>query len=94
MFKVVKFKLLEEKINGAIQDTCVATISGVPYTDLNNAHKIIAGLDIINTLTKYYNMSAPIFIDNAESIITKYDIDTQLIRLIVSNEKELKVEVI
>ena len=94
MFKIVKFKLLEEKINGAIQDTCVATINGVPYTDLNNAHKIIAGLDIINTLTKYYNMSAPIFIDNAESIITKYDIDTQLIRLIVSNEKELKVEVI
>lgn len=94
MFSIVKFKLLEEKINGAIQDTCVATINGVPYADLNNAHKIIAGLDIINTLTKYYNMSAPIFIDNAESIITKYDIDTQLIRLIVSNEKELKVEVL
>lgn len=94
MFKIVKFKLLEEKINGAIQDTCVATINGIPYTDLNNAHKIIAGLDIINTFTKYYNISAPIFIDNAESIITKYDIDTQLIRLIVSNEKELKVEVL
>lgn len=94
MFSIVKFKLLEEKINSAIQDTCVATINGVPYADLNNAHKIIAGLDIINTFTKYYNISAPIFIDNAESIITKYDIDTQLIRLIVSNEKELKVEVL
>lgn len=91
MFKVVKFKLLEEKINGAIQDTCVATINGVPYADLNNAHKIIAGLDIINTLTQYYNISAPIFIDNAESIVAKYDIDTQLIRLIVSNDKELKI---
>lgn len=93
MFSIVKFKLLEEKINGAIQDTCVATVNGVPFADLNNAHKIIAGLDIINTLTKYYKVSAPIFIDNAESIVTRYDIDTQVIRLVVSNNSSLRVEV-
>ena len=40
----------------------------VPYPDLNTAGKINAGLDIINALTREYEITAPIFIDNAESV--------------------------
>lgn len=92
-FNLVKFKLLTENVNGAIEETCIATIDGVPFDDLNNAKKITAGLDIINTLIKFKEKSAPIFIDNRESINALYNIDTQIISLIVTNDPELRIEV-
>ena len=92
-FNLVKFKLLTENMNGAIEETCIATIDGVPFDDLNNAKKITAGLDIINTLIKFEGKSAPIFIDNRESINELYNIDTQIISLIVTNDPVLKIEV-
>lgn len=61
--------------------------------DLNNAMKINAGLDIINTLTDYYNFKAPIFIDNRESVNEIVDVESQVINLIVSKHKNLRVEV-
>lgn len=92
-FNLVKFKLLTENMNGAIEETCIATIDGVPFDDLNNAKKITAGLDIINTLIKFEGKSAPIFIDNRESINELYNIDTQIISLIVTNDTTLRIEV-
>ena len=92
-FNLVKFKLLTENMNGAIEETCIATIDGVPFDDLNNAKKITAGLDIINTLIKFEGKSAPIFIDNRESINELYNIDTQIISLIVTNDTALRIEV-
>ena len=38
-----------------------------PYESANTASKINAGLAIINTLSFFNNINAPIFIDNAES---------------------------
>ncbi len=93
-FSLVKFKLLTENMNGAIEETCIATVDGVPFDDLNNAKKITAGLDIINTLIKFKGKSAPIFIDNRESINELYNIDTQIISLIVTNDPALRIEVI
>lgn len=92
-FSLVKFKLLTENVNGAIEETCIATVDGVPFDDLNNAKKITAGLDIINTLIKFKGKSAPIFIDNRESINELYNIDTQIISLIVTNDPALRIEV-
>lgn len=91
-FKLVSFKLFNQLVNGGIEETFVTTVNGVPFEDLNNAMKINAGLDIINTLTKYYNFSAPIFIDNRESVNEIVDIDSQIINLIVSKDKKLKIE--
>lgn len=91
-FEHVEFKLFDVQINGGINETCEATINGVPYSDANNAAKINAGLDIINTLSKVYQTTAPIFVDNAESVNTLIDTDSQLIRLIVSKDKELTVK--
>ncbi len=92
-FALVKFKLIQEQINGGMKEDCVATLNGVPFNDLNNAGRITAGLDIINTISRFYNMKAPIFIDNRESINEIYNIDTQIISLIVTTDKELRIEV-
>lgn len=94
-FKYSRFKLFEEQVNGGLTEVCETTFEGVPYSGgLNNAAKINVGLDIINTLSDHYGVQAPIFIDNAESVTSLIDIDSQVIRLVVSeNDKDLRVEV-
>ena len=92
-FEIVKFRLFDTQINGGLVECCDTLVNGVPYADVNNAHKILAGLDIINTLIKFYNTSAPIFIDNRESINKIYKIDTQIISLIVTTDSKLRIEV-
>lgn len=91
-FKFVKFKLFEENINGGLEEVCEPTVDGNNYsTGLNNAARINAGLDIINTLMDYYQTKVPVFIDNAEGVNELIGIDTQLITLSVSNHKNLNV---
>lgn len=90
-FNLVKFKLFETQINGGILETCEATYKGVPYSDLNNAAKINAGLDVINTLSDKFDIKVPIFIDNAESVNELIETDTQIVRLVVSTDEELKI---
>lgn len=86
-FKAVKWKLFDLQVNGGINDCCEATVDGVDYsTNLNSAAKINAGLDIINAVSGVINVSVPIWIDNAESIVDIISTDSQTIRLIVSEE--------
>lgn len=92
MFELVKFKLFETQINGGINEVCEATVDNVPFNDLNNAMKINAGIDIINTLSEHYRIKAPIFIDNAESVNQLEPTESQIIRLVVSNDKELVIK--
>ena len=91
-FKFVNFRMFETQINGGESECCDALIDGVPFSDANTASKINAGLDIINTLCEFYQVTAPIFIDNRESIINVIDIESQLINLIVS-ERDSKLRV-
>lgn len=93
-FEFVRFRLFDTQINGGLVECCDTLVNGVPYSDVNNAHKILAGLDIINTLIKFYNTKAPIFIDNRESINEIYNIDTQIISLIVTTDSTLRIEVV
>lgn len=65
----------------------------MPFNDANNAAKINAGIDIINTLTEFYDISVPIFIDNRESVNNLIETNSQVINLVVSKDKNLKVEV-
>jgi len=91
-FKFVNFRMFETQINGGESECCDALIDGVPFSDANTASRINAGLDIINTLCEFYQVTAPIFIDNRESIIKVIDIESQLINLIVSeNDSKLRV---
>nr|DAD71320.1 MAG TPA: chromosome partition protein [Siphoviridae sp. ctbQZ1] len=93
-FKTVNFKLWEMQLNGGMKDCCECIVNGVGYSDLNNGHRIVAGLDIIRSLSELYGVSVPIFVDNAESLneFNVPDMDAQLILLSVSEDKQLKVE--
>lgn len=90
-FEVLRFKLFDQQINGGISDTCEALINGTPYSDANRAARINAGIEVINALSKKYDTTAPIFVDNAEAVNKIHDTDSQLIRLIVTEDKELKI---
>lgn len=93
-FKTVNFKLFEMQLNGGMKDCCECTVNGVPYSALNSGHRIVAGLDIIRSLSELYGVSVPIFVDNAESLneFNVPDMDAQLILLSVSADKQLKVD--
>ncbi|MED1800651.1 AAA family ATPase [Brevibacillus porteri] len=94
-FQHARFKLFEQQINGGLKERCDTLYRGVPYgSGLNNAARINVGLDIINTLSEHYGITAPIFVDNAEAVTKMIEISTQVISLIVSEkDKQLRVVV-
>lgn len=83
-FQLVKWQLYRDQINGGLEEICEATVDGIPYHDLNGAMRINAGLDIINACIDATGISAPVFVDNAESVTNLYDVNAQVIRLVVS----------
>ena len=94
-FEEVNWKLFKKQENGAIVECCECTYKGVGINkDLNNGHKIVSGLDIIRTLSKMHDVYAPIFVDNAEAVndFNYPSMETQMILLKVSDDKELRVE--
>ena len=97
-FRSVRFRLFETQINGDIKEGCevmIPTDKGlIPFASANNAAKINAGLEIIDTLSAYWGIRMPVFVDNAESVVALGAIAPQVIRLIVSAEDtELRMEV-
>lgn len=90
-FQLVRFRMFEPQLNGGEKPDCVAMVNGVKFTDLNNAGKINAGLDIINTLCLFHEISAPIFVDNAESVNQLFPVGSQLIKLIVTTDEVLQI---
>ena len=54
--------------------------------------RINIGVDVISTIAEHYGVKVPLVVDNAESVTSLLNIDTQVIRLVVSeNDKELRV---
>lgn len=92
MFKIASFSFLTEHLNGNEKVTCVCTVDGTPYPDVNSAGKINAGIDIINALCVAKGVSAPIFIDNRESVNEIIPTVSQVINLVVSKEKKLTIK--
>ena len=68
LFRYVKFKLFDTQVNGEEVEVCEATYNGVSYGNLSTGQKVVVGLDIIRTIQRHTGVSAPIFIENAESI--------------------------
>lgn len=92
-FKLARFKMFNVIINGNIEECCETTYKGVPYRSMNNAARINVGLDIINALTSYFKVNAPVFIDNAEAVTDFIPVNSQTIKLIVDESKpQLTVE--
>lgn len=92
-FKVLTWTLFADQYNGGMVPMCECRYKGTLYSDLNNGHKIVAGLDIISTLASLYGVTAPVFIDNAEALndFNIPDMDCQMVLLKVSDDAELKV---
>lgn len=90
-FKTVNFELFEKQItNDAIVECCNVLVpnekSMVPYKMANNASRINAGIEIIDTLSEHFGIRMPIFVDNAESVTRITSTDNQLIRLVVDED--------
>ncbi|MDR0757941.1 MAG: hypothetical protein LBF85_08865 [Tannerella sp.] len=92
LFEHVTFKLFDYTIEGNEVETCLPLVAGVPFGSANTAGQINAGLDIINALTKFYGVNAPIFIDRRESINQLIKTDSQIIHLVVTKDKELIIK--
>lgn len=92
-FKLVRFRMFEPLINGGEKPDCtlISNATGAKFMDTNNADKINIGLDIINTLSDFYEVSAPIFVDNAESVNELLPVAAQLIKLTVTTSKKLQI---
>lgn len=93
-FAPLSFKLFEDQINGGLRETCETLVPSpdgnlVPWSDANTGHKILAGLRIIEVLSKHYDVTAPVFVDNAESLTMDVpDIGTQIIALVARKDCE------
>lgn len=91
-FRIARFRLFREQANGGVEDRCDVVYDGVPYIGLNNGMKINVGIDIINTLSRAYGVTVPLFVDNAESVTNLEKCDCQVVRLVVSeSDKELRI---
>lgn len=92
-FPTVRWKLFDVQINGGIADVCNCMIpceSGlVAYSSANTAAQLAADVEIINVLSKYYDVYIPLFIDNAERINVIPETESQKITLSVSTDAEL-----
>lgn len=91
LFKTVDFRLFETQVNGEIKETCEVTVGGVPYPSVNNAGKINAGLDVINSLSEHFEKRVPIFVDNAESITDVLQVESQIVKMYVVKNQNLKI---
>lgn len=89
----VTFKLFEVQINSGIRETCECQWDG--RTNMSNGESIVAGMYICKALSELYEVSCPLFVDNSEAVSDGRfpDMNCQVIKLFVSNDKELKVEV-
>ena len=83
-FRLVKWKLFKTLKNGNYEDACIPIIDNFELgTSTNKGREILAKLDIISGLSKFYGKNYPILLDNAESLssvtVDRIDIDNQLI---------------
>ncbi|WLT41579.1 AAA family ATPase [Paramuribaculum intestinale] len=84
LFDGVEFRMYKTLVNGEKEPDCVAYIGGVRYQDKNHAGQINAGLAVINALCAFHGVTAPIIVDNAESVNDFIPVKSQLVRLVVT----------
>lgn len=87
MFQLANFKLFDTTFDGNEYEVCIPTNKdGVPVSTVNSAQRTNIGLDIINVLCKFNNISAPIFVDNREGVNTLIETESQIINLVVTTD--------
>lgn len=90
-FKLVRWKMFRRQLDGTDKPWCECSVDGVPYSDLNTAAKINAGLDITSTLKQYYGVDVPCVIDNAETVQEPLYEGGQQIRLTVTDDEDIVI---
>ncbi len=83
-FSYVKWTLFQSTQDGEKKPFCECYHDGVPHCYLNGAAKINAGIDIANTISKFYGVSVPMILDECESNLHPIYEGGQQIRLCVS----------
>lgn len=92
-FSYVKWSMFSQDLDGNMKPYCECYHNGVPYSRLNGAAKVNAGIDIANTFSGFYEVSAPMVLDECESVNDPiYSSDQQQIRLKVTTDDKLKFE--
>lgn len=97
-FKLVKFRLFDYLKNGSVVDDCEPTIDGKSLKDHSNgALRVLAKLDIVEGLQRFYGQYYPVFADDfslvTENTECRIDMDCQLIKLVAEKGvKELRIE--
>lgn len=97
-FEIVKWQMFEYQKNGEVKDCCVPLIDGKRFGEsTNTGREVLAKLDIISGLQKFFGQNYPVFLDNAESLseqtTNRIDMDCQLVMMTVSEDKELRIKV-
>lgn len=93
-FRLARFRMFDTLVNGDVVEDCtVLDTAGVPFGSMNDAKRILVGMDVIDAFCRAYGVNAPIFVDNAESItVSKFPVDSQVIRLSVVKGAKLEIE--
>lgn len=98
-FSLVKWQLFDMAKNGNYKSVCIPTVDGksILSTMSNKGNRILGRVDICNSIQKMCGISAPVFLDDSESLDTDNQskvakmVDSQLIMLIVNENEKLEV---
>lgn len=77
----ISWSLYEENYNGGLQETCICLYNNKRYSSLSTGEKNITNMEVIKILQNFYDVSIPIFSDNAEANTIDYETDRQVIEL-------------
>lgn len=99
-FGLVKWQLFGLAKNGNYKSTCIPTIDGksILTTISNKGNRILGRVDICNSIQKISGINCPIWLDDTESLDSGNQnrvadmVDSQLVMLIVGDNKDLIVE--
>lgn len=83
-FSYVQFSLFKSTLEGERKQACECYHDGVPYSSLNTAAKVNAGIDIAYTVAEKSALSVPIILDECESNLSPIYRGGQQIRLCVT----------
>lgn len=98
-FSLVKWQLFKYAKNGNYKSCCIPTVDGksILTTMSNKGNRILGRVDICNSIQKISGISAPIILDDSESLDEENQkkvaemVDSQLIMLIVNDSEKLEI---
>ncbi|MFA6830634.1 MAG: AAA family ATPase [Bacilli bacterium] len=93
LFAITTWQMFELQKNGLYAEVCKPSIEGVSQS-LNTEAMINVGIDIANTISRFKGVSAPLFIDNHESVNETIPTVGQSINLFVAPQgTELTIKI-